>query len=59
VPSSSVEPLAPEQQVDDVILAKSLYNAGVVAHHAAIETAVVRAADVTINRTCASGDPSR
>jgi hypothetical protein len=43
--------------VDDVILAKSLY--GTVAHHAAIETVVVRAADVTINRACASGNPSR
>jgi acetyl-CoA acetyltransferase family protein len=48
---SGVEP----ELVDDVILGESLYGGGDIARYAAIETGLVNAPGVALNRHCASG----
>ncbi|MGH3245217.1 MAG: thiolase family protein [Trebonia sp.] len=48
---SGIEP----QLVDDVILGESLYGGGDIARYAAIETGLVNAPGVALNRHCASG----
>ena len=44
--------LAPDQ-IDDVVLAESLYGGGAVARHAAVELGMTRAAGMALNRHCA------
>jgi acetyl-CoA acetyltransferase family protein len=48
---SGIEP----ELVDDVILGESLYGGGDIARYAAIETGLVNAPGVALNRHCASG----
>jgi acetyl-CoA C-acetyltransferase len=43
---------APEQ-IDDVVLAESLYGGGAVARHAAVEIGLTRAGGMAVNRHCA------
>ncbi|HKR87471.1 MAG TPA: thiolase family protein [Phenylobacterium sp.] len=43
---------APEE-IDDVVLAESLYGGGAVARHAAVELGMTRAAGMAVNRHCA------
>jgi len=41
--------------IDDVVLAESLYGGGAVARHAAVELGMTRAAGMALNRHCAGG----
>lgn len=41
--------------IDDVVLAESLYGGGAVARHAAVEVGLTRAAGMALNRHCAGG----
>ncbi len=41
--------------IDDVILAESLYGGGAVARHAAVELGMMKAAGMALNRHCAGG----
>ena len=43
---------APDE-IDDVVLAESLYGGGAVARHAAVELGMIRAAGMAVNRHCA------
>jgi acetyl-CoA C-acetyltransferase len=42
-------------EIDDVILAESLYGGGAVARYAAVELGMMRAAGMALNRHCAGG----
>jgi acetyl-CoA C-acetyltransferase len=42
-------------EIDDVVLAESLYGGGAVARHAAVELGMTRAAGMALNRHCAGG----
>jgi acetyl-CoA C-acetyltransferase len=43
------------EEIDDVVLAESLYGGGAVARHAAVELGMTRAAGMALNRHCAGG----